>query len=424
VTSGWIIREVSFATYKKEDEASALRLTESLKLLERGVEEWNAWRERHPDFRPYLKNANLSWTNKHIPDLSGINLSHADLDDVDLTGQALFDADLTDASLERASLVDAGLDRANLDDAKLNWADLTEAHLGFATLNGAKMTGANLSDAELWDASLQGTELSRAVLERTEASGVHAMGADLSLARLLDTDLEGADLSGADLTYATLVGTKLRNANLAGAKVYGISAWDVNVHDANQSGLVISRRDESAVLVDDIEVAQFVYLLLNHHKLRKAIGAVAERGVLVLGRFADGGREVLETVATSLRDLKYLPIIFDFDRPASRNYTETVTTLAGLSRFVIADLSGPSVPQELYATVPHFKIPFVPILETRRKAYAMSVDILEYPWVIKPVVEFESKEQLKDLVPGRIVAPAEEKHRERQLLLTKLFGSS
>ena len=146
--------------------------------------------------------------------------------------------------------------------------------------------------------------------------------------------------------------------------------------------------------------------------------------MLVLGRFADGGLEVLETVATSLRDLKYLPIIFDFDRPASRNYTETVTTLAGLSRFVIADLSGPSVPQELYATVPHFKIPFVPILETKRKAYAMSVDILEYPWVIKPVVEFESKEHLKDLVPGKIVAPAEEKHRERQLLLTQLFGSS
>jgi hypothetical protein len=65
--------------------------------------------------------------------------------------------------------------------------------------------------------------------------------------------------------------------------------------------------------------------------------------------------------------------------PTDRNYTETVKTLAGLARFVIVDLSGPSVPQELYATVPHFKIPFVPILEEARKPYAMAVDILEYP---------------------------------------------
>ena len=97
--SVWIIREVAFATYKSEDEASAGKLAESLRLLERGVEEWNRFRETHPDFRPYLRNANLSWTNKHIPELSGINLSHADLTDVSFEGQALTGADLSYASL-------------------------------------------------------------------------------------------------------------------------------------------------------------------------------------------------------------------------------------------------------------------------------------------------------------------------------------
>src|ERR1700676_5364582 len=71
-----------------------------------------------------------------------------------------------------------------------------------------------------------------------------------------------------------------------------------------------------------------------------------------------------------------IPIIFDFERPQDRNFTKTVKTLVGLSRFIIADLSGPSVPQELYATVPHFKIPFVPIIETGRKPFAMAVDLL------------------------------------------------
>jgi hypothetical protein len=140
---------------------------------------------------------------------------------------------------------------------------------------------------------------------------------------------------------------------------------------------------------------------------------VTERGVLILGRFGGGGLEVLQAVAAKLREEKYLPIIFDFERPQDRNFTETVKTLAGLSRFIIADLSGPSVPQELYATVPHFKIPFVPIIEASRKPFAMSVDILEYPWVVRPPVTFATTEELLELLSTKVIAPAEEKHQAR-----------
>ena len=283
------------------------------------------------------------------------------------------------------------------------------------------MTGANLTDAELWCASLQGTNLRYATLDRIEGADLHGMGADLSYARFIDADLSGADLSGANLSYATLVGTKLNNATLTGCNVYGISVWDVDLENTEQSRLTISGSDDSRVVVDDIEVAQFVHLLLDHRKLRKAIDAVAERGVLILGRFSSGGLEVLELLAARLREMNYLPIIFDFDRPASRNYTETIMTLAGLSRFVIADVSGPSVPQELHATVPHFKIPFVPILQAGSKSVSMLVDLLEYPWVIKPVVEFKDKEHLIGIAKKQIVGPAEKKYRDRQVLLKKLF---
>jgi hypothetical protein len=173
--------------------------------------------------------------------------------------------------------------------------------------------------------------------------------------------------------------------------------------------------------VDDLEVAQFIYLLLNHKKLRNVINAVTDKGVLILGRFEDGGLELLQAIAAKLRELEYLPIIFDFERPESRDYTETIKTLAGMSRFVIADLSGQSVPQELYATVPHLALPFVPIIEKGRKKYAMFVDILKYDWVLKPVVEFENKAELLALLPARIIDPAERKHQERQKLLDQLF---
>ena len=89
-------------------------------------------------------------------------------------------------------------------------------------------------------------------------------------------------------------------------------------------------------------------------------------------------------MAAKLRAEQYLPIIFDFNRPENRNFTETIQTLVGLSRFVVVDLSGPSVPQELYATVPHYKIPFVPILLEGTTPYATFSDILGYPWVIQP----------------------------------------
>jgi uncharacterized protein YjbI with pentapeptide repeats len=391
-------------------------------LLEGGVEKWNRWRAAHPKYRPHLSNANLSWTNKHLSSLEGIDLSNAELEDVDFEGAHLSKANLTGANLTGANFTDAGLDEANLTHATLCRTNFTEAHLGFATFDDADMTGANLTDAELWCASLQGTNLRKATLDRVKASGIHAMGADLSFARLLDADLSEADLSDANLTYATLVGTNLQKATLTGCNVYGISVWDVSLDGAEQSRLTIGREDKSPVRVDDIEIAQFVHLLLDHRKLRKAIDAVAERGVLILGRFSDGGLEVLEALAARLREMDYLPIIFDFDRPSDRNYTETVMTLAGLSRFVVADLSGASVPQELHATVPHFKIPFVPILRAGTKSYATFVDILEYPWVIQPPVEFEDKEQLKEIAKAQIVAPAETKHRNRQALLKKLFN--
>jgi hypothetical protein len=175
--------------------------------------------------------------------------------------------------------------------------------------------------------------------------------------------------------------------------------------------------------VDSLEVAQFIYLLLNHKKIRDVIKSVTERGVLILGRFGDGGLEVLQSIAAKLREMEYLPIIFDFDRPDDKNYTETVKTLVGLSRFVIVDLSGPSVPQELYATVPHFKIPFIPVIEESRTPYSMNKDILEYPWVLSPVIEFKNKEHLVELIPSRVIEPAEEMCKERQKRLDLIFKS-
>ena len=113
--------------------------------------------------------------------------------------------------------------------------------------------------------------------------------------------------------------------------------------------MVITPADQPAVVVDDLEVAQFICLLLDREKIRNVINTVTRRGVLLLGRFGDGGLALLQAIAAWLRTPEnggYFPLLFDFPRPDSKTYTDTVRTLASLARFVIVDLSGPSVPQE------------------------------------------------------------------------------
>ena len=73
--------------------------------------------------------------------------------------------------------------------------------------------------------------------------------------------------------------------------------------------------------------------------------------VLILGRFTDDWKTVLDAIRKKLNTINLTPIIVDFDKPDSKDVTGTVETLARMSRFIIADLTDPmSIPQEL-ATV-------------------------------------------------------------------------
>jgi hypothetical protein len=144
------------------------------------------------------------------------------------------------------------------------------------------------------------------------------------------------------------------------------------------------------------------------------IDSVIQKGVLLLGRFDGGGLDILRALAESLRELEYIPIIFDFVKPRDRRFTEIIRTLVGLARFVIVDLSGPSVPHELDTTVPFYKIPFVPIMEAGHKPYALFADLMEEQNILKPVVEFEDKAALIKKLPEEIVARAEAYVADRQ----------
>lgn len=436
---------------------------DAVEALKLGTKKWNEWKSNFGsidlsgiDFGQVSGLNNWRHNNPHeigIPadiilqyaqlNFNNVNLKGADFSNHNI--MAIFDyADLTGAKFNRSqvlgSFVEANITNADFSNARLensdfkfcegnniNFIDATISHcnLNHANLPHSDFTRAEMREAYCYEANFENSNFTSANLEATyfhKANFKNSIFTDTNfhLARLMETNFENSKLIGTNLERSILTQVNFKKATILNCRVYGISAWDNDFADSEQKNLSVNPLERPTILVDELEVAQFIYLLVNNKNIKKVFNTITERGVLILGRFSSGGLELLHAIAAKLRDLNYIPIIFDFEKPSARNYTETIKTLAGLSRFIIVDISGPSVPQELYATVPHFKIPFVPIVRKGTKVYSMFNDILEYPWVVAPI-EYSSKKNLMDLISTSILSSAEKKFHERQKILDQLF---
>jgi hypothetical protein len=191
--------------------------------------------------------------------------------------------------------------RPDLSRADLYGVDLYRANLSGADLSGANLTKANLMGANLGAANLIEADLT---------------GADLIGTNLTNVNLSGANLSGADLYGAQLVEANLSDAVLTGCRVYGVSAWNVKLSEATiQRDLIITPRREPEVTTDDLEVAQFIHLLLRNEKLQRVIDTITSKVVLILGRFSSERKMVLDALRDELRKRNYAPVVFDFEKP-------------------------------------------------------------------------------------------------------------
>jgi hypothetical protein len=178
--------------------------------------------------------------------------------------------------------------------------------------------------------------------------------------------------------------------------------------------LVITSDSQPIITVDDIEVAQFVYLLINREKLRNVLDTITSKAVLILGRFTPERKLILDAIANKLRSHNLLPIIFDFEKSANRDFTETIKTLAGLCMFVIADITNPkSAPLELQATIPDYQIPFVPIIQEGEDIFSMFNDLwTKYEKWVLPPVSYPSPEKLLEVFDRAILDRAWRMHRD------------
>lgn len=364
-----------------------------LAILKQGVDVWNKWREDNPDVEVYLRRADLSKAN-----LSGANLIRANL----------WRANLSNTNLMHATLSNANLRGADLSEANLSDANLGEADLSSSMQDSQSRT--NLSKAILKNTSLHRANLSSAILH-----GAKLRGAKLTGTRLYRTDLTGADLRGANLSGASLIEANLTISVLTNCRIYGISAWNLKLEESEQSNLVITRDDEPTVTVDDLEVAQFVYLLLNNKKIRNVLDTITSKVVLILGRFTKKRKAVLDALRDELRKSEYdfVPVVFDFDKPASRDLTETVSTLAHMARFVIADITdAQSIPQELQNIIPNLpSLPIQPIILDSQYVYGMFQDFGGFLSVLPPY-RYQDTNQLLMSLSEKVIGPALDKAEE------------
>jgi len=331
-----------------------------LRELRKGRQNWNRWRVRNPTIHPMLAGVRL-----------GIDFKRRRLDGYDFSY-----ANFTGATLRGVSMTGA-----NFHQAILAGADLTEAHLENANFCRTDLYKTNFTDARLTGANIQGVQMAKTVL------------------------------SGADLRNCT---------------VYGLSTWDLDLSTARDQNLKIKyqshigetsqKQGEEVVFVDGLDLAAFVYSTLNNRNIARIVEGASRRWVLILGRFTGGGQEVLDVVREHLKARHYIPVVFDFERPNRRDLIETLMVLAGLSAFVIVDMSDPrSAPLELQAIASSYGVPIFPIMRRGSDPFGMFAGLRKFPWVFAPQ-RYDTVAELKAKVVDRVIRQA---HREVRRL-TKL----
>jgi uncharacterized protein YjbI with pentapeptide repeats len=373
-----------------------------------GVKPWNLWRQNQfwfaqVDLSGITYTGNLSGIDLRDADLSGANLCGANLNGADLR-----DARLTATNLESAQLVGCDLRGARLDNANLKYANLEGGRLDIPDASDITLRRADrfmrrhaTTVTSLQNACLVGANLNRIQGERLCAEQANFAGAklrsanvpsaNLRAARFNGAECTGANFRGASFDFASLVAADFTQADLSECSVFGISAWDIVLTKADQRNIRITPSGSHPIIVDSIELAQFMYLLLNNRKIRDFVDTISTKLVLILGRFTEARKAVLEKVRSYVRVAGYIPVLVDFEKPENRDLTETISTIAHLSHLVIADLTDPrSVPHELARIIPSLpSVRFQPICSADDSEYGVFEHFKTLSWV-SPTIYYDS----------------------------------
>ncbi len=329
-----------------------MALAEHVEMFKKGPQAWNAWRDENPDVRPDLsdidfeKDVHTYESTYDMPEFTGYNLSYM--------------------NLNRITARNSYFIRCFLAGSDLHFSDICFSFFQNCSFEGASLAVTKIGSAEFHECDFT--------------------NADLSYCSAEETNFSGSKFISTKLSNMSLVKTDFTDTVIDEARVYGVSTWDLVLDGSRQSNIYIEEEGTS-ITVPTIELAQFISLLVNNSKIRDVIDTITSKVVLILGRFTEERKAVLDIIKEELQNRGYLPVLFDFEGPNSRNVTETIITLASLAKFVVADISSPkSIPQELTSIIPQFpSLPVQPIIEKTQREYGMFEHFKAFPWVLEQV---------------------------------------
>ena len=230
-----------------------------IEMVKNGADAWNEWRRSSPDIAPNLRSIDFekefrtSNAGYDLPEFHGYNFANADL--------------------HMVTLRNCGFTECVFDNAGINFSDLCFANFTDCSFRGVGMRVSRIGSANFWNCVFDGS--------------------DLSYCSAQETGFSSSKITNCIFDNMSLVGTNFTNATIHNTSVYGTSAWDLILDDSDQRDIKIAG-EHGAVTVDNIEIAQFIYLLINNSRIRDVIDTLTSKVVLILGRLTPERKKVLD----------------------------------------------------------------------------------------------------------------------------------
>jgi uncharacterized protein YjbI with pentapeptide repeats len=332
------------------------------------------------------------WTKSLIKEMPSIKM----YSDKPLKNSVTQQISLKIAEIPEIKFKDMVLD--NFDFSRLKWTHLESKNVIFKNCNFYKsdMKNSELNHCTFDNCNFEKANLINSNFNFSKLTDCIFKGSNLSKSEQFSTIYNNCSILDTSIMWSKLIETTFIESRIFNSKIFGAAIWNVKILNSETKNLIITKNDEPEIKIDNIEVAQFIYLILNNQKIRDVITTLTSKIVLILGRFTDERLKILESIKEVLILEGFVPVLFTFEKSPKRDLTETIQLLANISKLVIADVSdSKSIPQELSHIIPSTpSLPIQPIIVAEQKEYSMFEHWNRYEWV-RPIFEYRNEAHIR-----------------------------
>ena len=276
---------------------------DTLELLSKSsAASWNNWRKSN-EFSPLdLSNANLSNRFLNEFDFSYCNLINTSFKNSELKKAAFKNSDISYAEFSESNLSDAYfLDTLSLR-TQFNYSLFRNTKFQNFDAISADFTGSKLHNVSIDSSKIDFCIFEAAIFENTTISKTSLMVSsfyktDLSYSKFLDCRFKGS----------LFIKTNVEQSTFENCNIFGISCWKISGTPRLTKNLNISDYKEPPITLDNLENAQFLYLLLSNSRIPSVIDSLTTKIVLILGRFSDQQNSILDLIRYKIAGIWIYP---------------------------------------------------------------------------------------------------------------------